>query len=247
MFAKHFDAHAFGPSFITEENFKLSVPQYITMTSCKFDINSFKPSLFSLADVECPPSIIKAVPKRQAEFLAGRSMAKLALEKTFPEIKQHPQIRIGADRCPIWPTDAVGSITHNGERAVCVVGRRADLQMIGVDIENILTSDMCKEVRDQIHTRYELEMLRCLGVSADIATTLIFSAKESLFKAAYPLVKRYFGFDCARIVAVNKDKRLLQIRVSESIHLKGNFPQYVSCHFLLQPDFVFTTIWTSFN
>ena len=42
------------------------------------------------------------------------------------------------------------------------------------------------------------------------ALTLAFSAKESLFKALFPQVKIYMGFDCARVAALD-DKTLVLV------------------------------------
>ena len=58
-------------------------------------------------------------------------------------------------------------------------------------------------VATQATGRGELEALAAEGLSAEALLTLVFSAKESLFKCLYPRVGRYFDFQEARVVEVN--------------------------------------------
>ena len=56
------------------------------------------------------PAIARAIPKRQAEFAAGRRAARAALTTLG-----HPAqaIPVGDRRAPIWPQGTVGAITHD--------------------------------------------------------------------------------------------------------------------------------------
>ena len=45
----------------------------------------------------------------------------------------------------------------------------------------------------------------------------IFCAKETLFKALYPVVQEVFGFDCAETVAL-PDANHIQLRLTKPLH-----------------------------
>jgi 4'-phosphopantetheinyl transferase EntD len=73
---------------------------------------------------------------RLRELMTGRHYAKRALSMFGLNDVQLP---IGPDRSPVWPSAAVGSITHaqNSTKAHCAVaiGLATDFSSIGIDIE----------------------------------------------------------------------------------------------------------------
>jgi len=88
---------------------------------------------FSIAGVLSPPSIERAVAKRQSDFLAGRLLAQQALD--LLGYSSGP-IAIRADRSPDWPPGTKGSLSHTAKWAVCLVSPSEDTTL-GVDIEQI--------------------------------------------------------------------------------------------------------------
>ncbi|WP_068298969.1 4'-phosphopantetheinyl transferase [Pararhodobacter sp. CCB-MM2] len=120
-------------------------------------------------------AMARAVPSRVAEFSAGRAAARIAMGREVA-------IPMGADRAPIWPEGIRGSITHAGSWALAVTGQG----MIGADLE--LDEDLPDEVRDTVLLPEER------GADARQAR-LIFSAKECVYKAQYPVTRQLFGFE----------------------------------------------------
>jgi enterobactin synthetase component D len=47
--------------------------------------------------------------------------------------------------------------------------------------------------------RHELLAARAAALDEALGVTLLFSAKETLFKCLFPVVRRWFGYDAARI------------------------------------------------
>lgn len=147
-----------------------------------------------------PPQLLHAVPKRKAEFIAGRRCAAEAIRRltgreVFPGM--------GEDRAPIWPEGVVGAISHSHGRAIALAGSGQRFCGIGIDIERILTEEEARDIAPQVLTESER---RNLGKHIDpIMTGLIFSAKESLFKALYPSVRRFFFFEAAELSAYGED------------------------------------------
>jgi len=127
---------------------------------------------------------------RKKSFAAGRTAAREALEQIgFAQAV----IPAGADRAPVWPEGAIGSISHAGGLAVAVAGRRSDLPAIGVDLEE--TGAVGRELWDQLMVTSEKRFLASLpdGDQGRFAT-VIFSIKEAFYKYQYPLVRRWFNF-----------------------------------------------------
>ena len=88
---------------------------------------------------------------------------------------------------PIWPRDSVGSISHSRELVVATILR--DVVSVGIDIEyqRRLSVDAVRRVAtNEEYSRY--------SAVPDFDWTLLFSAKESVFKALNPLARRYIGF-----------------------------------------------------
>ena len=52
--------------------------------------------------------------------------------------------------------------------------------------------------------------------------TLVFSAKESLFKCLYPRVQEFFGFAAARVIALDRVRHTLVIQLEQTLtpHLR---------------------------
>lgn len=182
----------------------------IHLLSCEFDTDSFSDQHFTLYGIDVPDDIKGAVVKRKAEFLAGRLIVKLALSALGLAVARQ-QVGIAHDRSPLWPKGFVGSISHTTDFAVCCVAKAAAGRLIGVDSELILSTAMAQNLAVNIHNETELTVLTDAGFSAALATSLIFSAKESLYKALYPLVCCFFGFEQACVQGVDLQSHSLTL------------------------------------
>jgi enterobactin synthetase component D len=152
----------------------------------------------------------RAVPKRRAEFLAGRFAAKVALAAlgvdAMPSRKE--------DGSPVWPVGITGSITHGAERALCAVARASDVLSLGIDAERLMNASASAELRSRICLAEERALLsRELDRPEHELVTLAFSAKESLYKCLFPLIGKFMDFRAARVVAV--------VSQAESAWLRG--------------------------
>ncbi|MBB5211302.1 4'-phosphopantetheinyl transferase family protein [Microbulbifer hydrolyticus] len=203
----------------------------VCLVTCEFDLASYQPELFVELGVAMPESIARSVPKRQAEFLAGRYAAALALQHLAPVRHQDVQVGIGEKRNPLWPTGVVGSISHVDGMAVCAVSHTADKDYLGIDVEVVMSTRVCREVARIVSTRQERELLCGLGLSERVALTLIFSAKESLFKALYPSVRDYFGFEVAEVTELHLEEQTLVLTLTERFAAGHKLPQDYQCQF----------------
>ncbi len=140
--------------------------------------------------------ISNAVEKRRREFRTGRACARSALVDLGVQSQAIPSGPRGA---PQWPAGVVGSITHCDGYRAAAVARTTDLVTIGVDAE--VDAPLPEGVLADIALPEEVRALEALalaepGLSWD---RLLFSIKESVYKAWFPLTERWLGFEDARV------------------------------------------------
>lgn len=138
-----------------------------------------------------------ATPKRRKEFAAGRLCARRALTRFG--IKNFPLL-VGKDREPIWPVGITGSISHAEGYCGVAVARKTQIKSLGLDVE--LTGKLSRDSWRQICTRQELSFLDSLSLDRQQDNaTLIFSAKECIYKCQYAISKKWLNFHDVMITA----------------------------------------------
>ena len=137
-----------------------------------------------------------AAAARRREFATARSCARTALAELG--VTPAPVLR-GERGEPRWPPGFVGSITHCAGYRAAAVARAMDVLAIGVDAEP--GEPLPDGVLDIISVPGERERLRRLAAAAPGTCwdRLLFSAKESVYKAWFPLTGRWLGFEDADV------------------------------------------------
>ena len=140
-------------------------------------------------------AIQHAIPQRRHEFIGGRMMARRAMS----ELGVAPQaVPAGPDRAPVWPAGLVGSITHTGEWCAAAIARADEIRSVGIDVED--ARSVGSELWQILCTVRELEWLSTLPTGVrELGATALFSAKESVFKAQYPLTRRMLGHQAVEV------------------------------------------------
>jgi len=128
--------------------------------------------------------ISRSVEKRRREFTTARWCARDALSRLgYPPAPVLP----GVKGAPIWPSGVVGSITHCAGYRAAVVARSVDVAALGIDAEpnKPLPSGILEAITvgEELHRVTDL-LRRDPSVRWD---RLLFSAKESVYKAWFPL------------------------------------------------------------
>nr|WP_154677356.1 4'-phosphopantetheinyl transferase superfamily protein [Parafrankia discariae] len=143
-------------------------------------------------------TLTRAVDKRRREFTTGRICAHRALEALgVPAVPILP----GERREPLWPAGVVGSITHTAGYRAAAVARAAAGSTVSVGIDAEPNEPTPGGVLREISLPVEREMLTALGGEHPAVRwdRLLFSAKESVYKAWFPLAQRWLGFDDAEL------------------------------------------------
>lgn len=141
--------------------------------------------------------VAKAVPQRQKEFGTVRGCAREALaELGFAPAPLLP----GPGREPRWPAGIVGAMTHcAGYRAVAVA-RSTEVRTIGLDAEPHLPLNDPGVLKLVTLPAERPRLARLAAVQPEVCwDRLIFSAKESVYKAWYPLTRRWLDFQEAEL------------------------------------------------
>jgi 4'-phosphopantetheinyl transferase EntD len=135
----------------------------------------------------------QAVESRIREFTSARTCARQALRNLgYPST---PILR-GVNGEPIWPAGVVGSITHcDGYRAAAVAMQR-DVLTVGIDAE--IHEELPAGVLEHVSNEEERAWLpeAPAGIHWD---RLLFCAKESVYKAWFPLTGRWLDFEDAMV------------------------------------------------
>ena len=122
--------------------------------------------------------------KRKRDFRLGRLAA-----------------RRGEHREPLWPVGVIGSIAHCTQFGIAAAAWQRDVPAVGVDIQLIE-----ERYTDELIARFadpdEFDWVRSDPALRTERAVKLFSAKESVFKALYPLRRVWFAFDVAHLTPV---------------------------------------------
>lgn len=210
----------------------------------RYSADDFDPADFEASGIPRPPAICRSVPHRQAEYLHGRRAARHALQILGVPVHNVPT---GAHRQPIWPAGVVGSITHSRSLAAAVAARLGPLQAIGIDVEGVAEGSSLQALLEVAIDDAELALLRQIAPALELAAlvTLVFSAKESFFKAAYAEVGRYFDFTAVKVTAVDVGHGHLTLELREPLSavLVPGVVRHASFAFLAEEILFTACLW----
>ena len=127
----------------------------------------------------------KAKARRRQEFAMGRQAARTALTRLG--LAPAPILK-GANGEPIWPSGLTGSISHKNDLAVALVGPADHCPGVGLDLETV-AGVIHPNLADRICHPEELS-----GIDSEATVKAIFSAKEAIYKAAFPTVRQTVEF-----------------------------------------------------
>jgi 4'-phosphopantetheinyl transferase EntD len=151
----------------------------------------------------------RAVEKRRREFTTVRACAREAFVRLgLPAVP----VTTGERGEPQWPTGVVGSITHCEGYRACALARSHEIVAVGIDAEP--NAPLPDGVLGDIARAEELPWLERLRREEPTVhwDRLLFSAKESVYKAWFPLARRWLGFEDA-IVTVEPALRTFSARL----------------------------------
>lgn len=193
----------FNPVYIQGLRRLLALPESIGLAVCPIDdlCSETKPGL------RVPIHLAGSVEKRKREYLAGRVCARNALRAAGHPGDAYPGM--GDDRLPVWPDRWLGSISHSGRLAAAVAAPQSACEILGLDLQQQSGQGDLAGVQSLVAYPDEIQTIQ--GLELTTRLLLLFSAKESLYKALYPTVRTFQEFDAARVVGFDTHGLELQL------------------------------------
>ncbi len=129
-------------------------------------------------------------PARRRAWVGGRVALRRAIVLLGLDV---PAVLPDDRGAPVLPPGIVASISHKDRIAVALVARETTEARIGVDVENDVVP--LSDISSHVLASDEIAELRALDPDARAREVVLrFSAKESVYKALDPFVRRYVGF-----------------------------------------------------
>lgn len=146
--------------------------------------------------------------KRQAEFISGRLLASLATGEPNFLIRN-------SDGSPRWPEGFSGSITHNKNYVFLITSDAS--RRLGIDLEYFISDISYQAIMNRLITTDEKKWINSLPKKKrKPIVTLIFSAKEALFKSISPDISIKSNFLAFSVISKPK-KNSLEIYINQDL------------------------------
>ena len=116
----------------------------------------------------------------------------------------------------MWPAGVVGSITHTTDYYAAAVAHASKVRSIGVDAE--VHGVLPEGVLRHIAFGPELDWLAAQPAGPVHWDRLLFSAKESVYKAWFPLTGRWLGFEEAEVTIDETGTFAVRILIDGATH-----------------------------
>ncbi|MGR4051658.1 4'-phosphopantetheinyl transferase family protein [Kosakonia cowanii] len=226
------------PPFIThlEMGTMAAIPE-LAYCQLSFDRYAWQDELFARYAIPFPPRLHAAGVKRRAEYLAARYGAKLLLAHHGCDAS----VGMAADRAPLWPAGWCGSLSHTHDRAIAIIAPGDGGLTPGVDIE-MLAPETMRETADMFTSAQEQALLAACPLPYESALLIAFSAKESLFKALYPEVRRFFDFDAARVCQIDTTAQRITLELTQTLTARRAQGSQLTGYYFLAEDHLITLI-----
>lgn len=181
-------------------------------------------------------AIRNAMTSRRREFRSGRDVARQALR----QLGHHPaSIPRGRNGEPIWPITIAGSISHTRRAAIAVAASTQICRSIGIDIEEV--ADIDPDITPIICRPGELSRAHLMPLAEAAYAKLIFVAKETVFKALFPLFRVHLEFQDVNIV-VDPMRASFAADVPSPI-IDSNCLKNAAGRFLISEAFLAASYW----
>ena len=142
-------------------------------------------------------------------------------------VGRHLLSRFGQRQCaipkstagmPVWPHGIVGSLAHDAQIAIAAVARKQEFLSIGIDIEP--AEPLAPDLLDIVATAKERDRIQ----DDPRQGRLLFSVKEAIYKAVYPLDGTFLDHHDVEVsladgTAVVRHGRVVRFRHCTATHI----------------------------
>lgn len=230
------------PEQLVKSIFEISSPIFFTSVLFCYELDLSKTQHLHIhQQLDHPLKIAQARVERKNEYLCGRVLAQAVLNHHFGLDQPITSMR---KHLPIWPTHILGSISHSQNKLVVALSNNAIY--LGIDIEHWVSSEFAQESAHLILTPSELDLWKSKAAEFfDFAryVSLVFSVKESLYKAVYPTAKQYIDFLEASIVDINFENQTLTLAFTSQIQKRYQLLEQYQAGWVVEQDHIMTWVF----
>lgn len=203
----------------------------------RFDASRYHDELCEQWCLPLPPRLQKAVKKRRAEYLASRVLARQIMARLG-----HSGFILhnAADRSPLWPAGIQASLSHSD--SVVVVAATSRSLCVGVDVEQKMTAGTAHETAGMLMCAAEKAYLHTLPLDFSLAATLLFSLKESIYKALWPQLHQPMDFHQAELIQMDLASQCATLQLTHRFSETFKEGCLLQAEFLLQDKYVITLV-----
>lgn len=176
-----------------------------------------------------------SMPKRQRELMLGRAAARQAL-RILGHSDELPLLSEEGTRIPLWPLGLVGSLSHKEDRAVALLAEADAARGVGVDLEQY--SNEQRILTHKVASQNEAKWITAVPELEAYRSLLVFSAKETLYKALYPLLRMPLAFRDAELEL--ESESTFKGTLSERIRERLPFLTTLTVYYFRRADLVLT-------
>ncbi|PTV49663.1 4'-phosphopantetheinyl transferase family protein [Acinetobacter seifertii] len=234
------------PEQISKSIYEISSPIFLTLQLFCYGLDLSQTTHLHIDQrLDHPLKIAQARVERKNEYLCGRVLAQAVLNHHFgldqPITSMHEPL-------PIWPSHVLGSISHSQNKLIVALSSHAIY--LGIDIEHWVTSEFARESAHLVLTSSEFDLWKNKAAEFfDFAryVSLIFSIKESLYKAVYPTAKQYIDFLEASIVDINFENQTLTLTFLPEIQQRYQLLVQYQGGWTIEKDHIMTWVFQARN
>lgn len=234
------------PEQLSTSIYEISSPIFLTseLLCYGLDLSQTK-HLYIHQQLEHPLKIAEACVDRKNEYLCGRVLAQAVLNHHFGLDKSITSMH---EHLPIWPTHVLGSISHSQSKLIVALSDKASY--LGIDIEHWVSSEFAQESAHLILTPSELELWKVKASKFfDFSqfVSLIFSVKESLYKAVYPIAKQYIDFLEASVEDIDFENQKLFLAFAPEIRNRHQLLDHYKGGWKMEKDCILTWVFEVYS
>ncbi len=179
----------------------------------------------------------RAIEARRREFATARCLARQGLAALGVDPRP---ILPGPHREPCWPTAIVGSITHCPGYRAAAGGRASVLGGLGIDAE--VHADLPEGVLSLVSRVEERECLDSLPRDGTCWERLLFSAKERVYKAWFPVAQCWLDFEAVSIRFMPSDQSFRAEFIDPEVPRRFGLASTLHGRYVVSGDHVLTAV-----
>lgn len=130
--------------------------------------------------------------KKRGDFTAGRLLARSLVNRFFSTSLNH--LPNHSQGFPLWPESYLGSLSHCKNTVAVILGTQEHFKGLGIDVIEYARKEQVLRSLKRILTPEEQLFFKENQKDCPWYPLIVFSAKESLYKALYPIQRNYIGF-----------------------------------------------------